>query len=73
MKSKHHVLDQIIQAVEKGGSHEIPFEVLKNDVFRQTHVPRRTTKEQLLVWAMNKGLLYEFQEKPTGQSVLFYR
>ena len=73
MASAHRILDEIINVVKKGGYLEIPFEVLKNEVFVHTHVPNLTAKEQILLWAANKGIFFEYQQNPTGKSVLFYR
>jgi hypothetical protein len=73
MNLKHHILDDIIKAVDKSGSHEIQLNVLEEKVFKKTHVPSRSTKEQILIWAVENGLLYKYKNNGNDDIVRFYK
>ena len=73
MDSKNHILDEIITTVDKNGSHEVPLKVLEETVFKPTHQPYRSTAEQVLIWAVESRINYEYKNIDNEAIVRFYK
>jgi hypothetical protein len=73
MDSNHNILEEIIENVNKSGSHEIPFKVLEEHAFKPTLQPRRSTAEQILIWAVENKLLFEYKKIDGATIVRFYK
>ena len=73
MKSGHPILDEIVKTVNKNGSHKISFKVLEENVFSQGHNPRRSAREQLLIWAVENKVNYEYKTDGGDNIVRFYK
>ena len=73
MDSEHPILDEIIRTVDKSGSHEISFKTLDEKVFKQTHNPRRSARELLLIWAVENRVNYEYENNGNDEIVRFYK
>ena len=70
--SSHAILDEIIENIMKYNSYEVPFDVLST-VFKPTDVPYRTTKERILLWAIERQLMYEYSNETNPETVRFFR
>ncbi len=73
MDSNHNILEEIITTVDENGSHEVPLELLTETVFKPTHQPYRTTAEQILIWAVENRILYEYKSNGNEAIVYFYK
>jgi hypothetical protein len=71
--SENPIFEGIIKAVDESGFHEVSFKVLEENVFSQGHNPRRSAKEQLLIWAVENKVNYEYKTDGGDNIVRFYR
>lgn len=69
---KRELLDEIMKGVEEKGNFEISVEAL-DTILGQGDRRRPKTKEQILLWAVENGLRYEYEEKNETVVIRFLR
>ena len=67
------ILDEITESVEKNGCHEIPLTTLGSTAFRKEKHDKWNTQEQILIFAVQNRLWYEYDERTNGTMVRFFR
>ncbi len=73
MDSQNLILDEIIKTVDENGSHGVPLTLFEETIFKPTHKPYRTTAEQILIWAVENRILYEYKSNGNEAIVRFYK
>ena len=71
--STYSILDEIVEDIEKLGYHEVKLDVLASTAFKPSETPYRTTREQILLWAVERRLSYEYVDTLNGKIVRFYQ
>ena len=71
--SNYNVLDEIVENINKRGYYEVKFDVLATTAFKPSETPYRTTREQILLWAVERRLSYKYKDASTGKIVRFYQ
>jgi hypothetical protein len=67
------ILRKIIQNVNKSGSYEIQLKEIEEHVFAPVQKPYRSTAEQILIWAVENEILYEYKNTGEDAIVRFFK
>ncbi len=73
MNLEINILNEIIENINKSGSYEVPFKVIEEIVFIPTRNPYRFTSAQVLIWAVENRILYEYKSNGDEAIVRFYK
>jgi hypothetical protein len=68
----YDILDEIISTVNRNGSYEVPLNVLEDTVFEPKQNPYRSKAEQILKWAVENEVYYEYKNNGMDTVVRFY-
>jgi hypothetical protein len=69
----HNIFDEIVENTKILGYYEVKFDVLASTAFKPSETPYRTTREQILLWAVKRRLSYEYVDVLNGKIVRFYQ